>query len=229
MAWRHTGGMVRALVFDFDGLILDTEVPIYQAWADVYEQHGEELSLDLWKAIVGHGLTAFDAMAELERRLGRTLDRDAVRAAQRRRQSELVEALPIAPGVRDWREEAILSGAALGLASNSSRKWVVGHLDRLGLDGWKCIRCAEDVGAPKPASDVYLAVLRCLRVRPAEAIALEDSAAGVQSAKAAGLYVVAVPSTLTADHDLGEADLVLRSLTDATFGDVARRATRDQP
>jgi len=215
--------MVRALVFDFDGLILDTEVPVYQAWAEVYEQHGLDLSLDFWKTIVGHGMTAFDAMAELERRLGRTIDRQAVRTAHRRRQLELVNALPIAPGVLAWRDEAILCGAALGLASNSTRSWVVGHLRRLGLDEWQCIRCAEDVGVAKPAADVYLAVLRCLRVNPGEAIALEDSTAGVQSAKAAGLYVVAVPSTLTADHDVSGADLVLHSLADATFSEVAQR------
>ena len=215
--------MVRALVFDFDGLILDTEVPVYQAWAEVYEQHGQELSLDFWKTIVGHGMSSFDAMAELERRLGRTLDRQAVRTAHRRRQLELVNALPIAPGVLAWRDEAILCGAALGLASNSTRSWVVGHMQRLGLDGWQCIRCAEDVGAAKPAADVYVAVLRCLHVNPWEAIALEDSTAGVQSARTAGLHVVAVPSTLTADHDLSGADLVLRSLADATFSEVARR------
>ena len=220
----HFWVMVRALVFDFDGLILDTEVPVYQAWAEVYQQHGQELSLDFWKTIVGHGMSSFDAMAELERRLGRTLDRQAVRTAHRRRQLDLVNALPIAPGVLAWRDEATLRGAALGLASNSTRAWVVGHLERLGLDGWQCICCAEDVGVAKPAADIYVAVLRCLGVNPGEAIALEDSAAGVQSAKAAGLYVVAVPSTLTADHDLSGADLVLPSLADATFSEVARRA-----
>jgi len=221
--------MVRALVFDFDGLILDTEVPVYQAWAEVYEKHGEHLPLDFWKTIVGHGLSTFDAMAELERRVGRALDRETIRAAHRRREAELVRALPIEPGVLAWRQEAIVMGARLGLASNSSRRWVVGHLERLGLDGWRCIRCAEDVAEAKPAPDIYLAVLRCLGVSAAEAIAVEDSAAGVQSASAAGLYVVAVPSSLTASHDLSGADLLLGSLADATFGEVAARLVRDRP
>lgn len=221
--------MVRALVFDFDGLILDTEVPVYQAWAEVYEQHGERLSLDFWTTIVGHGLSTFDTMAELERRLGRTLDREAIGASQRRREAELVNALPIAPGVLAWRQQAIEMGVRLGLASNSSRRWVVGHLERLGLDGWRCIRCAEDVAEAKPAPDLYLAVLQCLGVSASEALAVEDSAAGVQSARAAGLYVVAVPSTLTANHDLSGADFLLRSLADATLGEVAARMVRARP
>ena len=216
--------MVRALVFDFDGLILDTEVPVYQAWAEVYEQHGQELSVAFWKSIVGHAVSSFDPLHELERRLGRTLDRSAIQTARLSRQAELVAALPIAAGVRAWRDEAVQMGVALGVASNSSRTWVAGHLKRLGLDGWSCICCAEDVGAAKPAPDVYLAVLRCLGVRGSDAVAVEDSAAGVRAARDAGLYVVAVPSTLTADHDLSEADLLLCSLTDSTFAEVAIRA-----
>jgi beta-phosphoglucomutase-like phosphatase (HAD superfamily) len=98
---------------------------------------------------------------------------------------------------------------------------VAGHLDRLGLDGWACVRCRDDVEQPKPAPDLYLAATRCLGVAPAEAIAIEDSQSGVEAARAAGLHCVAVPSALTAGHDLSAADLVLDSLADATFSDVA--------
>ncbi len=223
---RQTWVVIRALVFDFDGLILDTELSIYESWAEVYRQYGEELSLDFWKTIVGHGIDTFEAAEELERRIGRALDRDIVRTIQRRRQNELVAALPIAAGVRAWRDAAIRMGASLAVASNSSRQWVTGHLDRLGLDGWQCIRCAEDVIAAKPAPDLYVAVMRCLGVSGSEAIALEDSVAGVQAAAAAGLFVVAVPSALTADHDLSQADVVLNSLADATLEEIAARTSR---
>lgn len=218
---RQNWHVVDAVVFDFDGVILDTEPPCYQAWAEVYERHGQHLSLDFWTTIIGRGVNTFDAIGELEQRLGRALDREAIVAARRAREAELVSALEMLPGVLAWRDEAQAMGARLGVASSSTRRWVVGHLERLGLDGWQCISCGDDVLRAKPAPDLYLAVLECLGVRASEAVAVEDSAAGVQAAKEAGLYVVAVPSELTAGHDLSQADVVLRSLAETTFGVIA--------
>jgi len=215
--------VVRALVFDFDGLIIDTEVPVYRAWAEVYERHGERLSADFWATIVGYGDTHFDPMGDLERRLGRPLDREAVQSARRRRQTELTMALEILPGVREWRRDAAARGVRLGVASSSTRPWVAGHLERLGLDGWGCMRCGDDVERTKPAPDLYLAVVECLGVTPGEAVAVEDSSVGVEAAKAAGLYCVAVPSSMTAGHDFSRADLVLRSLAEVPFAEVAAR------
>jgi HAD superfamily hydrolase (TIGR01509 family) len=211
---------VRALVFDFDGLIIDTEGPVYEAWAEVYRQHSQELSLDFWKTIIGRGSNYFDPIAELEIRLGRSLEAEAIRAERRLRTLELVEALTILPGVLEWRQEARELGVRLGVASSSGRGWVTGHLDRLGLSEWDCIRCLEDVENPKPAADLYLSVLECLGVPPREAVAVEDSVHGVEAAKTAGLYCVAVPSSLTADHDFSRADLVLSSLSERSFGEI---------
>jgi HAD superfamily hydrolase (TIGR01509 family) len=210
----------RALVFDFDGLIIDTEGPVYESWAEVYKQHGQELSLDFWKTIIGRGSNYFDPIAELEARLGRPLPGEAIRAERRLRTLELAEALTVLPGVLEWRAEAKAMGVRLGVASSSGRGWVTGHLERLGLAGWDCIRCLEDVESPKPAPDLYLSILECLGVPPGQAIAVEDSTHGVEAAKRAGLYCVAVPSSLTAEHDFSRADLVLRSLSDRSFADV---------
>jgi HAD superfamily hydrolase (TIGR01509 family) len=214
---------IRALVFDFDGLIIDTEVPVYRAWAEVYERHGELLPVESWATIIGYGLDVFDPLANLEARLGRTVEREAVQSARRLRQQELTQALQILPGVREWRQEAVELGVRLGVASSSSRAWVTGHLERLGLDGWGCVRCRDDVARTKPAPDLYLAVVECLGVAPAEALAVEDSGVGVRAAKAAGLHCVAVPSALTGSHDFSAADLVLGSLAEARFTDVASR------
>jgi HAD superfamily hydrolase (TIGR01509 family) len=211
---------VRALVFDFDGLIIDTEGPVYEAWAEVYRQHGQELSLEFWKTIVGRGSNYFDPIAELEVRLGRSLEGEAIRAERRLRTLELVEALTILPGVIEWRKEAKALGVRMGVASSSGRGWVTGHLERLGLGDWDCIRCLEDVDNAKPAADLYLSVLECLGVPPQQAVAVEDSVHGVEAAKAAGLYCVAVPSSLTADHDFSRADLVLSSLGERSFGEI---------
>jgi HAD superfamily hydrolase (TIGR01509 family) len=213
--------VVRGLVFDFDGLIVDSEKPVYRAWAELYGLYGEELSLDLWRTVIGRGPGFFDPVAELEQRLGTRLDGEALRARYRARQLELMKAEPILPGVREWGDEARAMGVRLGVASNSRRAWVTGNLERLGLDGWHCIRCFDDVGRPKPAPDVYLAVIECLGVGPHEAIAVEDSSSGLQAAKAAGLFCVAVPGSLTPDADYSEADLVLGSLADRAFTEVA--------
>ncbi|HSR25693.1 MAG TPA: HAD hydrolase-like protein, partial [Candidatus Eisenbacteria bacterium] len=136
--------MVGALVFDFDGLIIDTEVPVFRAWAEVYERHGERLSPDFWASIIGYGDAHFDPMADLERRLGRPLDRAALHSARRQRQTELTIELEILPGVREWRRDAAARSVRLGVASSSNRRWVTGHLERLGLDGWDCVRCGDD-------------------------------------------------------------------------------------
>ncbi len=220
--------MVRALVFDFDGLIIDTEVPVYRAWAEVYERHGERLSPEFWATIIGYGVDRFDPLEDLERRLGRQLDRETVQAERRLRQQELTAMLRVLPGVEDWRLDAVGRGVRLGVASSSGRGWVLGHLGRLGLDGWDCVRCGDDVERTKPAPDLYLAVLDCLGVVPSEAMAVEDSGVGVAAAKSAGLYCVAVPSALTAGHDFGRADLILRSLADLPFAEAAHRAERSQ-
>jgi HAD superfamily hydrolase (TIGR01509 family) len=220
---RRMGGVVRGLIFDFDGLILDTELPIFQSWSEIYRRHGQELAPDFWQSIVGRGSNWFDPVADLESRLGVTFDRERLQAERKRRQAEMVAALTVLPGVVEWRAEARGAGVGLGVASSSVRSWVLGHLERLGLDGWACVRCRDDVARPKPAPDVYFAVLECLGVAPEEAIAVEDSTFGVEAAKEAGCYCVAVPSSMTVDHDLSRADLVLPSLADVTFAEVAGR------
>ncbi|MDQ6772763.1 MAG: HAD-IA family hydrolase [Candidatus Dormibacteraeota bacterium] len=214
--------MLSALVFDFDGLIVDTEGPVFQAWSEVYAEHGQSLDRDFWTTIVGRS-DHFDPIAELERRLTRTVDRATVQAARRSRELELVHAQPVLPGVREWRAEAHLAGLRQGVASSSSRAWVLQNLERLGLDRWDCVRCRDDVGRSKPDPAVYLAVLDCLGVPAANALAIEDSNPGVRAAKAAGLRCVAVPGPLTSGHDFALADLVLASLEATGLSDAAAR------
>lgn len=218
--------MVRAVVFDFDGLIVDTETPVYQAWAEVYERYGQRLEPAFWATVIGRGQTYFDPLEDLEQRLGCRLEREAVMAAKRERERQLVAAQPVLPGVREWLREARSAGLRLGVASSSGRAWVSGHLDRLGLQDWDCLVCREDAELPKPAPDLYLAALGCLGVEPLAAVAVEDSQHGVAAAKAAGLFCVAVPCPLTSAHDLSRADLVLGSLADLPLSRVLELAAR---
>jgi HAD superfamily hydrolase (TIGR01509 family) len=208
--------LIRALVFDFDGLILDTEQPIYRSWLEVYQAHGEDLPFDQWILTVGSSNAAFDPRGHLEARLGRALAPEVLEERIRRR-TEMILAESALPGVVDLLVDARAKGLKIGVASSSSRDWVTGHLERLAiLQQFDCVRCRDDVVAVKPAPDLYASVIACLGVSAGEAVAIEDSPNGVTAAKAAGMWCVAIPNPITSGLDVSHADLILRSLTGVT-------------
>jgi HAD superfamily hydrolase (TIGR01509 family) len=212
--------LIRALVFDFDGLILDTEEPVYRSWLEVYQAHGEELPFERWIQIVGSTTAGFHPQHHLEERLGRPLPKEVLDRRVGRR-TEMILAQEALPGVARHLEEAIAMGLKLGVASSSTNDWVRGHLARLGiLESFDCIRCRDDVTNAKPEPDLYISVLECLGVRASEAIAIEDSPNGVLAAKRAGLRCVAIPNSITAGLDLGQADLILGSLAELTLPEL---------
>lgn len=213
--------MIRAVVFDFDGLILETEVPAYEAWAEIYREHGVELSLERWLDYIGRESGWFDVYAHLEELTGTKVDRDALKARRSARRDELLAANALLAGVVDLFREAKDAGLKVGIASSSQRDWVCGHLERLAfLEGWDAIVCRADAEHAKPAPDLYLKVIETLGVAPHEAIALEDSPNGIAAAKAAGLWCVAVPGPLTKDLDLRHADVRLSSLADMRLAEL---------
>ena len=223
--WRNTKvqGLIRAVVFDFDGLILDTEEPVYQSWLEVYEAHGQELPFERWVQTVGSSTIGFHPQQHLEERLGRPLPKEVLDRRIERR-TELVLAKKLLPGVAERIDEAHALGLKVGVASSSSTEWVRGHLARLGiLERFDCIRCRDDVANVKPEPDLYLAVLDCLDVRAAAAIAIEDSPNGVAAAKRAGMRCVAIPNSITARLDLSAADVLLVSLADVTLPELLSR------
>jgi HAD superfamily hydrolase (TIGR01509 family) len=215
--------VIRAIVFDFDGLILDTEEPVYRSWVEVYEAHGETLPFERWVQIVGSTTTEFHPQRHLEERLGRPLSQDVIDGRIGRR-TELVLAQQLLPGILQHIDDARSLGLKLGVASSSTRDWVSGHLERLGILGrFDCVRCRDDVNHAKPAPDLYIAVLDCLGVSASEALAIEDSPNGVMAAKQAGMLCVAIPNSITAKLDLSQADLILRSLSDLPLRDLLQR------
>lgn len=215
--------MVRAIVFDFDGLILDTEEPVYRSWEELYRAHGEELPFERWIQIVGSTTAEFNPQRHLEERIGHPLAQEVLDRRIARR-TEMIVARDVLPGVLDRIDEAREMGLKLGVASSSTQEWVRGHLGRVGiLDAFACIRCRDDVAHAKPEPDLYLAVLECLGVQASEAVAIEDSPNGIASAKAAGMRCVAVPNSITRQLDLSQADLVLDSLAGATLRRLLER------
>jgi HAD superfamily hydrolase (TIGR01509 family) len=179
--------------------------------------------MEVWGDVIGRGASYFDPYRELVAKLGHDLDREAVLNRRLARHREMIAELEILPGVRDAVAEAKRLGLRLGVASSSSRNWVTGHLARLGLDGFDCVRCRDDVTATKPDPELYLSVCTCLGVAPVEAVALEDSANGIAAAKAAGMRCVAIPNPMTAGLDLSAADLRLDSLADLSVAELLER------
>lgn len=223
--------MIRALIFDFDGLIVDTETPALRSWQEIFREYGQELTLDWWAQFVGRGESGGTA-ERLEQLVGRPLDPEALRAHRRARHVEMVEAQPILPGVEDRIAEAREMGIRLAVASSSPRRWVAGHLERLGLlRHFKAVRCRDDadVGALKPDPAVYLAAMRDLDVAAHEAIALEDSPRGVEAARRAGVFTVAVPNAVTRRMGDAGADLTLNSMADMTLAEMIQAAEQAHP
>lgn len=207
--------MIRALIFDFDGLILDTEVPDLQSWQEVYRAHGCEFPASLWAHNVGTASDPFDPYEYLERQLGRPVDREAIRAKRHPRFAELVEAQSVLPGVREYLADARRLGLKLGVASSSSRRWVTGHIGRLGLAGhFDSVKSADDVTHAKPDPELYHAVLDAMGLAADQAVAFEDSPNGVLAAKRAGVFCVAVPNAVTRQLAFDGTDLRLDSLAE---------------
>jgi HAD superfamily hydrolase (TIGR01509 family) len=214
---------IKAFVFDFDGLILDTEEPVYRSWLELYQEHGEDLPFDRWVQIVGSSNAAFDPRRHLEARLGRSLTPESLDRRMARR-TQLVLEKAVLPGVIELADAALAAGIKLAVASSSGCEWVDGHLRRLGIrERFACLRCRDDVAAVKPSPDLYLAALGCLGVAPEEAVAVEDSPNGVAAAKAAGMWCVAVPNGITGGLDLSRADLVVDSLAGLTPAALAAK------
>ncbi|MEZ4660259.1 MAG: HAD family hydrolase [Caldilineaceae bacterium] len=214
--------MIQALIFDFDGLILDTETSEYQSWQEVYSAYGCHLPLERWVTAVGGSLAQhFDPYAFLAEQSGQLIDADAIRPTRRQRHLDLIAEQPVLPGVLDYIAAARKMGIKVGLASSSSYDWVGGHLTRLGLlDAFETIKTSDDVENVKPDPALYLAAAAALGVDPRRALALEDSGHGLNAAKAAGMYCVVVPNSVTTHLSFDGADRRLNSLADVSLAEL---------
>ncbi len=209
---------LRALIFDFDGLIVDTETSSFEMARDAYRRFGHELPADLWQRCVGSHV---DVYAHLQELVGAGVDVAAVREQLRAGKRDADARLGPLPGVVELVAAAVAAGVRLAVASSSSRRWVEGHLQRIGaLGAFHAVRCRDDVQQAKPAPDVYLAALDGLGVSASEAVAFEDSPNGVRAARTAGIYTVAVPNDVTRGWPFDHADRVIGSLQGVTVRSV---------
>jgi HAD superfamily hydrolase (TIGR01509 family) len=207
-------GPVAAVVLDFDGLILDTETPIFEAWREAYRGRGQVLSMDDWQHSLGTN-GGFDPLARLVELAGEGLDGPAVEREVQEANRRACDAQSLLPGVEAVLVEAERLGLRRAVASSSSRAWVEGWLTRHGIRDRVEVICArDDVARVKPAPDLFLLAAERLALPPAACLVFEDSPNGMRAARAAGMRCVAVPNGLTRQLRLPDPDLVLASLAE---------------
>jgi HAD superfamily hydrolase (TIGR01509 family) len=220
--------VITALLFDFDGVIVDTEVATYASWRDTYARHGVELELRDWLPAVGTGSStsgAFDAVAHLEKLLAKTVDRDAVIAERAQRKEELYTQAPLLPGVEARLAEARDRGLKTAIVTRNYEHRVKAHCELVGLGhAWDALVCANDEPT-RDKGEMYRDALAVFGVARDEAVAFEDSPSGVRAAKSAGIACVAVPNEITRDAPFDDADVILSSLAEQSLDDILRAVT----
>lgn len=219
--------MIQGIVFDFDGLVIDTETPVYDSWQELYALHGERLDFADWQQVIGTMESDFDPYLDLARKVGRELDWETLENQRSRREWQMVLEQPLLPGVLDYLESARQAGLGLAVASSSPHKWVDTHLKRLGLfEYFQTVKCAGDAPLTKPDPGLYLAAVETLGLTPRQALALEDSPNGALAAYRAGLFTVVVPQNLTAGLEFSTVDLRLDSLAALPLPALVEHANR---
>lgn len=211
--------MLQAVIFDFDGLMVDTEWPAYEAWSHIFGRYKQTLPLEKWVAAVGtfHG---FDPVAYLSELTGEKLDQKTLFEEKESLKAEACSMAPAMPGVTERIAEARSLGLKVAVVSTSDREWVESHLRRLGLWGkFDDVITREDVKKVKPDPEPYLKAADRLKVEPKNCVVFEDSLNGVRAAKSAGMICVAVPNRVTHQIDFGIADRRVASLLDVRLSE----------
>lgn len=214
---------IDALVFDFDGLLMDTETASLRVWQYLWRSHGLELDVSTFFAAHGGDVIA-ERYAALAAAVGPGYDQEANHATRIAYRDEVHAALELADGVAAWLDEARDLGLRLAVASSSHRDWVTDHLRAAGcLDRFELLACGDEVDTVKPDPAVYLLALDRLGVPAEHAMAFEDTVHGVAAAKAAGLHCVAIPHPHADRSAFTAADHVLTSAADSPLATLTGR------
>ncbi len=215
-----------ALVFDFDGTLVDTETPEYEGVRRVWAEHGHAYPLERWLPYVGT-IYAAPWVDELSAAVGRRLDAHTLRTRVHEHRLALVDTIAPRPGVLDLLAAAADADVPVAIASNAPADWIEAHLDRLAMaQHFVAVVSVDRVERPKPHPEPYLTACALLGADPARSVGFEDSVAGLTAAVAAGLYTVAVPGPMSDGHDLGFADEHRASLAEVTLVGLGEAVAR---
>ena len=206
--------MIRAILFDLDGLMFDSEPHSLASWEAVLKERGVTLDQLTIASILGLRIDATARTLIDKYRLPDTVQ--SLSDAKTEYQiAHLDGHVPPMPGLFELLDEIDRRGLWKAVASSGIRRYVEAVLRVNGLlDRFSVIITGDQVAHGKPAPDVFLAAARALSVEPEDCLVLEDAPAGVQAAKAAGMTCIAVPDHGVAQLDLSQADRVVASLHD---------------
>jgi HAD superfamily hydrolase (TIGR01509 family) len=203
---------LKGIIFDFDGLIIDTEMPGCNAWAELFNQHGFSFTIEDWKKAIGTGPSAYDPAQHLSQLTHGLLDPLVIQEQTLARARELIELQPMLPGVLDFIIAAERLELPMAVASSSNREWVEGYLTKLGIRKYFKVVCtSNDVTNVKPDPELFLMAAKKLGIAPSEAVIFEDSPNGVKAAFAAGIPCIAIPNDITKSMDLSLATKIVDS------------------
>ena len=212
---------LKGFIFDFDGLILDTEKPGFLAWKEIFDRYGQPFALEDWKKAIGTGPSAFDPAHHLCALVQDSLDPSRLHEEQLSIANTIIRTCPILPGVLGFIREVKSAGRKMAIASSSPRSWVMGHLTLLDLiEFFDTILTADDVLHVKPDPDLFLLALSRLDLAPSEAMVFEDSPNGILAANAAGITCIAVPNEITRTMDVSHADAIVNSFEDLSLAQL---------
>lgn len=213
--------MLQAIVFDFDGLILDTELPQYEVWRDIYKEFDQHLPIERWVEVLGRAAWSFDFHGHLEELSKGAYDRETWEPRRRERTLQRIDEAELLPGVRSVLEQATQRNLKLAIASGSGLPWVGGYLDKHGLrDFFPILVTKEETTRHKPNPDPFIEAAKRLNLPPGDCLVLEDSPNGIQAAAAAGMYPVAVPNRVTRDQQFSGAARIIPSLEDLDLDEI---------
>ncbi len=218
--------MIKGIIFDFDGTIIDTESVVFTGWDTVYREYNQVVPHELLRSIVGTSDVTFRPAEYLIQKAGLSIDPGIIYNHESEIEAAILENTPPLPGVIDYLQTAQQLGIKLAIASSSSRDWVMTHLNRMKLDRYfEAIATKEEVQLTKPYPYLYEVALKKLGLFPYQVIAIEDSPFGITSAKAAGIFTVAIPNEITKVMKMDHADMTLTSLAEISLQELIQRIT----
>ena len=203
----------KGIIFDFDGVLVDTEWAIFSSWVELYAREGQQLTVQDYAPCLGAGYSHWDPARHLEQLTGKSYDWVQENAARQARIEDELRHRRLMPGAEELLEWCRAQGVPTAVASSSSRRWVGGWLERLdAMHYFVQIFCRTDGYPVKPDPALFRAAQLRLGFAPQDCLVIEDSENGISAARAAGIPCAAIPNRLTSHCDLSAADMHFGSL-----------------
>jgi HAD superfamily hydrolase (TIGR01509 family) len=226
--------MIAALIFDFDGLLMDTETAALESWRSIYAEYGCAITLEMWQSALGSS-SGFNAMRHLAATLAQrqppvAFDQQDIRARRDALKLRLCASQPLMPGVLSLLDQADAMGLPCAVASSNSHAWVAGWLRHHAIfERFACLCTGDNVSTTKPAPDLFLCAAACMGVPAARCLVFEDAPNGIRAAHAAAMPCVAVPGPVSRQMPFPPTDLVLSSLDTMPLAEILRRIAQARP